>query len=366
MLLGYLDKKVQKWVHDTRMQGGLINTSVVVAAADNIVMRFAKHKLKRFGGDITITKNYARSLLNRMGLVKHRNSNRNVKMPNDFDVIKTNFISRLKSVVSENIVPETLIINWNQISCQLVPGGNWESENSDAGSAPVIGTDDKRQISVVLGITMSGKLLPPQIIYSGKTDRCLPKDVNFPREWSVTYSDSQLGNEGTMLQYIHKIILPYIRGVRESLPTRAKVQQAVALFDAEETNNSQTLFKTLKDNHITIEFVPVKCKEHLQPIDLSVKEVFYNLMKQQFSEWYTKELQSRSDDTGAAIDMRTAHLKPLHAYWIMNAHKDLEKRNDLIRMGFTKVGLLDDNLGEVTSSSDATVSTECASNNSLL
>ena len=44
---------------------------------------------------------------------------------------------------------------------------------------PVVGKEDKRETTVVLAVTASGKLLPPQLIYQGKTNGCHLK-ITFP------------------------------------------------------------------------------------------------------------------------------------------------------------------------------------------
>jgi len=41
--------------------------------------------------------------------------------------------------------------------------------------------DDKCQLTLVLGVTKNGRYLPPQLIYAGKTSKCVPK-VNFPSD----------------------------------------------------------------------------------------------------------------------------------------------------------------------------------------
>ena len=43
----------------------------------------------------------------------------------------------------------------------------------------VIGTDDKRQITAVFGVTLSGEFMCLQLIYKGTTTKCLPS-VLFP------------------------------------------------------------------------------------------------------------------------------------------------------------------------------------------
>ena len=39
----------------------------------------------------------------------------------------------------------------------------------------IAGSDDKRQITALFSCTLSGRFLPPQVIYAGKTPACLPK-----------------------------------------------------------------------------------------------------------------------------------------------------------------------------------------------
>ena len=43
-----------------------------------------------------------------------------------------------------------------------------------AKNAPIKGIDDKRQITATFVISATGEFLPMQLIYPGKTKRCLP------------------------------------------------------------------------------------------------------------------------------------------------------------------------------------------------
>ena len=53
----------------------------------------------------------------------------------------------------------------------------------------VVAANDKRQITVVFGITLSGDCLPPQLIYQGRTPKCLPS-IRFLADWDVTFSEN--------------------------------------------------------------------------------------------------------------------------------------------------------------------------------
>ena len=47
-------------------------------------------------------------------------------------------------------------------------------------SVSIKGLSDKCNITLMFVITLAGEFLPLQIIYGGKTDRCHPRDFQFP------------------------------------------------------------------------------------------------------------------------------------------------------------------------------------------
>jgi hypothetical protein len=74
---------------------------------------------------------------------------------------------------------------------------------------------------------MSGDLLPPQL--QGKTENCHPK-VDFPEEWDIWHSENHWSNESTMIRFADKILIPYVREMRDKLDLPLK-QPALAVFD---------------------------------------------------------------------------------------------------------------------------------------
>ena len=58
----------------------------------------------------------------------------------------------------------------------------------------IAGLDDKRQLTAVFAGTLSGEFLPPQVIYKGKTPKCLP-NIEFPMGWHVTFTHNHWANE---------------------------------------------------------------------------------------------------------------------------------------------------------------------------
>ena len=70
LLLGQeLDRQVQAYLMSLREAGGVVNTSIAIAAATGIIRRHDSNLLAVNGGHIVLTKHWAQYLLQRMGYV---------------------------------------------------------------------------------------------------------------------------------------------------------------------------------------------------------------------------------------------------------------------------------------------------------
>ena len=50
----------------------------------------------------------------------------------------------------------------------------------------VVAKGDKWQITAVFAASFTGEFLPPQLVYQGKTDQCLPQ-FQFLPDWNITF-----------------------------------------------------------------------------------------------------------------------------------------------------------------------------------
>ena len=73
----------------------------------------------------------------------------------------------------------------------------------------IVGLNDKRQLTAVFGCTMKGEFLPPQIIYGGKSTRCLPS-AEFASSWGITFTPNHWANEETTERHLNKILIPFV------------------------------------------------------------------------------------------------------------------------------------------------------------
>ena len=152
-------------------------------------------------------------------------------------------------------IPPALILKWG-INC--VPVSSWTTESEGAKRVELAGKDDKRQITAVFGCSLVGDFLPLQLIYQGKTTRCLPQ-VEVPPDWHITYS---VTNDSTMKDYVDKIIIPCIQKKREELNVLPD-HRALLLFDHFKAQCTTPLLQILDNNDINVLLIPPNCTDRL-------------------------------------------------------------------------------------------------------
>ncbi len=146
MKLGEYDDIVKEYVHHLRLAGGIINRSIVIAAARGIRSHLAHARLKEHGGDIEIERSWAQSFLGRLGYVRRKGTKAARKIPANFEEIKTEFTHRVSEACKGDddlLVPPQLIINFDQTNANYVPVSEWTLAKEGSKQVPIIGLEDK-------------------------------------------------------------------------------------------------------------------------------------------------------------------------------------------------------------------------------
>ena len=202
LLLGeLLDGRVQSYVKEMRAKGAVVNTAIVMGCAEGVVMHHDSNLLDINGGHITITKDWAKSLLSRMGYVKRQVSTSAKVLPEDFNEWREQFLYDAKVLVNYEEIPDSLVINWDHTGIKYIPVSSWTMEREGTKRVEILGIDDKRQITAVFAATKAGNFLPIQVIYKGKTKRSLP-NVKFPSDWLASYTKKIIGQMKKQLSSI--------------------------------------------------------------------------------------------------------------------------------------------------------------------
>ena len=341
--LGNWDAAVCSVVKNHRLAGSIINRSIVIGIAKGIVKKLDPSKLVENGGHLTFSRAWAYSLLRRMKYVKRKGTKAAKKLPVDFPQIRDVFLERVSDTVNEFSIPKELCVNMDETGAKYIPVSDWTMEEEGAAQVPLPGLDDKREMTVVLSISAAGKLLPPQLIYQGKTAECHAKNVRFPATWNVTHTDSHWSTEVSIELYIKSILVPYFNNQKQLLGLPDN-QKCLLLWDVYAPHRTEHILKVLQENNILVIFVPACCTSELQPLDLSVNAIFKRKQKEQFTEWYADEIGKQIENgvlyTDVRVDFPLSFVKPQHAKWVIDTIQFLNRKSEIISKGFQMAGLL--------------------------
>ena len=285
------EDEVKSFVKLQRDKGSVVNTQTVMATAVGVIVSHDANLLVENGGHIDISKSWATQFLERMNMVKRKGTTTAKILPTDFEKVKKQYLSDICFMLIMGDIPEDLIINWDQTGLKYVPVSDWIFAEKGFKRVEIVGLDDKRQITVLLTCTMSGKLLSTQVIYASKTPACLPK-VAYPKDWYLTYTENHWSNEQTMLGYLHNILILYVNAKRAELKL-SQTHSCLVLFNTFRGQTTPNFLKVLEENNILIVEVPPNCTDRLQLLDLAVNKPLKDWMKRQFHHWYSKEVEKR-------------------------------------------------------------------------
>ena len=133
------------------------------------------------------------------------------------------YLHDIVTTAEEHKVPSCLILNLDQTPLKYIPVGRQSLAKKGSKSVSIAGSTDKRSITGTFIITLSGKFLPMQLIYGGKTKQSLPR-FKFPESFSVSANLKHFSNNPESLKVIEETILPYVKqqrsGIRKARSSR--------------------------------------------------------------------------------------------------------------------------------------------------
>lgn len=183
-------------------------------------------------------------------------------------------------------------------------------------------------------------MLPPQLIYKGKTDRCHPQ-ISFPQDWDIWHTDNHWSNEVTTKRYIEKILLPFVVKQRVNLKLGSS-HPALVLFDCFRGQTTEDVKAILQQNNILSIQIPPNCTDKLQPLDVSVNKPMKDELRARFHTWYASEVEKQMKDLPAEkvkVDITMSNIKGRSASWIISSWQALQSRPEIAINGFRKTGI---------------------------
>ena len=258
--------------------------------------------------------------------------------------VKATFLHDIVSAVAEDEISDELTLV-DQTPSMFVPTDNVTMAEKSSKHVSRKGSNDKRGITVTLAETLSGQILPFQLIYTGKTSRSLPH-VKFPAGFCLSYNEKHWSNEAETMALVNKIIYPYVTKVKEDLGL-PETQKALLVWDAFKAQSTDKVLSELERLNINVVAVPKNMTHLLKPLDLTTNASVKKMEKRGFSDYFTStitetlEKDPQRDVTTIEVDLKLSTLKPIHAKLLMSIYEFLqgEKGRKIILNGWKAAGI---------------------------
>ena len=342
-----IDFRVRRHLTALRDAGGVVNRRITICTGVGVLRALKPSLLPENGGSLVLGRPGAESILRRMDFVKRKGTKAAKKLPENFLQVKADFLERVAAVIEEYSIPPQLVFNLNETGLPIIPVSEWMLSCKGQAQVPVIGLEDKRQITAVLTCSVTGKLLPPQLLYQGKTTRCHPAKVAFPPEWDIWHSESHWSTHETIKRLVGTVLVPYTEKIKEQLGLPA-TQKSLLILDVFRAHRTDDVLDELRSSGFILQYVPANCTSELQPLDLSVNSMYKGTLKDRFTYWYAQKVadaMNLHNNIQAVVnavqpDLKLSVVKPLHAGWTMDTHNTIALQESTILAGWEKSGLL--------------------------
>jgi|LNAP01.1.fsa_nt_gb predicted nucleic acid-binding Zn-ribbon protein len=263
------------------------------------------------------------------------------KLPLTWEDDGVQMAKRLAANMEMYSVHPSLVINLDQTGVSLVPAAHYTYERQGNAAVATVGAEDKRQITAVLASSLSGDLLPLQLVFTGKTQRCLPAATadSIAARVHLTFSDNHWSSQQTMQQWITHVLMLHVERCIEKhqLNSDAKI---ILVLDVWSVHKSEQFRLFLRTHHprIHLVFVPANCTSKLQVADVALQRPFKAAIRNSFHVWAAAKLDAQlnhDSDVGEFLEcFKMVNIKPLVLQWCVDSWTVLAERKQLILSGW--------------------------------
>ena len=296
------------------------------------------------GGKYSYADSWAIRFYKRHKIVSRVATTKMREIPADFEIKKEAYVKVAAELIYEYQVPPQLVINGDETAVQLVSRANRTRNIRGAKRVRMLGMgEDKAQITTTIFVTENGDVLPFQMIFEGKTDRCHPKHAK-PEDCLWTHTASHWQSVITYCALIEAIIVPYKNRMIDSLGLD-KNQMTILKHDLHFTHKDASVLELLKKHRIVPLFIPAGCTDIMQECDTVVNKPFKNGVRNGYrdhmEEMFQEHLRNGKDPTLFAPKLTMGALKPFLTGFVRRGIEALKtpEMRETIKNAFARDGL---------------------------
>ena len=266
---------------------------------------------------------WLRRFLARHNLVLRARTSMAQTLPCDIEEKITQFRQSVRYVRENGDFSYQLIANMDEtpVYFDLVP-----SKTVDMRGKKLIRVrttkSEKKHITAVLSCAATGDMLPPMIIFKGKTTRAI-HGVRSKGGAVITYQQKAWMDEDIMKPWITKVWIVY-----------TKKRPSLLILDSFSAHITERIKSMFGRFNTTVILIPGGCTSVLQPLDVSVNRPF----KDQLKKCWEKYMLEQSDLLSDAEKIKPP-TKQHSVDWIDQANEKLHLNATIVKKSFLVTGL---------------------------
>jgi hypothetical protein len=282
-----------------------------------------------------------------MGWSLRRSIRPGKKTPENITQILTDATLCLVSTILQHNVPKCLIVNSDQTGVQYSAGAVETYAPIGSKQVEVIGKDEKRTFTLMVGISMSGEVLPFQAVYAGKTKGSLPTSVapnytkatkelkfRFESSGNNTYWSTMV----TMQSYVTNILVPYFKSHcnQLDLPNQLCVWQ----IDCWSVHKSLEFRSWMRKHYpwIRIHYIPANCTGLFQPCDVGIQRILklairWSALKDIINDT-TEQLKANVEPSKVVFERRLPIVRNRSVGWLVNGYEAINKHEVVEKVSY--------------------------------
>ena len=256
------------------------------------------------------------------------------KTPDNIQEILTDSFLRFTWTISNFTIHAVFLVNSDQTLVYYSAGALETYHTIGSKQVEVVGKDERRGFTLMVGISLGGEVLPFQAIFAGKTAASLPSSKapgysKATEELKFHFESSKGGNHWstieTMKSYVNNILAPYFESHRKrlSLPNQICIWQ----IDCWSVHRSLEFRSWMYTAYpwIRIHFVPANCTGLFQPCDVGIQRVLKLAIRRSalkdIVDHTTTQLSSGVAPNQITFEKRLPVVRNHSVQWLINGYE---------------------------------------------
>ena len=192
----------------------------------------------------------------------------------------------------------------------------------------------KKHLTVVLSATGDGKMLPPMIIFKGKTDRTI-SNLNIPAGFIVKTQEKAWMDNDLMKVWEEDIWIKHIRAEWQKLG----FENALLTFDAFAAHLTDDVESRLLEAKTDTLAIPDGCTSKCQPMDVCLKRPFKAILRKCWVNYISSVVETFPDASQDPSFKIPAPTRQQMVGWVKEAFHYLTRNQEMVKPSFEVCGI---------------------------